>query len=104
MREQKRLVEAARLAARIERDINIAKTALLARLHEYRKQNGWHDTRVSAVSDGTFRIELQDLAVSDLSILKGQPVSELNLAGSNITDLRSIAEISLKKLTSQERK
>ena len=79
LREQKRLLEAAPLAALIDPDIAVAKAAILSRLREARKLPGWNDSNVSALPDGTFKISLAGLAPIDFSVLKGQPVSVLDL-------------------------
>ncbi len=98
LRTQKRLVESAPLAALIDPEIATAQAALLARLHEYQKQVGWRRDRVVALPDGTFRVQLEGLAIGDLSVLRGQPVSELRLAQTSITDLSSLAGVALKDL------
>ena len=101
LRTQKRLVESAPLAALIDPNAATAKTALLARLREYQKQPGWNDKsvlRVAARPDGTFWVDLKDLAIGDLSVLQGQPVSELHMEKTNITDLSRLAGLPLKDL------
>ncbi len=98
LRTQKRLVESAPLAALIDPDTATAKAALLVRLREYQKQPGWKDQRVAALPDGTFQVHLYVLAIGDLSVLLGQPVSELALNNSNISDLSSLAGLPLKDL------
>ena len=103
LRTQKRLVESTPLAALIDPNTATAKAAIIARLREYQKQPGWKvpgqkDNPVKALPDGTFKVDLYGLAIGDLSVLQGQPVSELNLGASNITDLSSLAGLPLKDL------
>lgn len=98
LRQQKRLVEAAPLAALIDPDIKVAKAAILSRLREARKLPGWSDNRVAALPDGTFSVSLGNLPPIDFSVLKGQPVSVLVLTDSGIADLSSLAGLSLKEL------
>ena len=75
------------IAALIDPDIASARAALEARLREFKKQPGWKDRyRIDALPDGTFNVNLISLAPGDLSVLKGQPVSVLNLEGMAITD------------------
>ncbi len=99
LREQKRLTEAAPLAALIDPDVKLAMAALRTRLREYTRRPGWSDGRISAQPDGTFKVNLTGLAIGDLSVLKGQPVSVLLLDSSDITDLSSIAGLPLKELS-----
>ena len=99
LRQQKRLLEAAPLAALVSPDIAIAKAALIARLREYQKQPGGGASSVKALPDGTFEIQLFGFAIGELSVLKGQPVSVLSLSESNITDLSSLAGLPLKALS-----
>ncbi len=101
LRAQKRTVEAAPLAALIQPDVNLAKAALIARLREYHKQAGWINQRVSVLPDGTFSVQLDSFALGDLSVLQGQRISVLSLAGTDITDLRPIAGLPLKELNLQ---
>ena len=98
LRRQNRLLEAAPLAALIDPDIKLAKAAILARLREVRKRPGWRDERVSAVPDGTFRVELGGFPPMDYSVLKGQPVSVLDLHNTDLADLSSLVGLPLKEL------
>jgi serine/threonine protein kinase len=98
LRAQKRLVEAAPLSAAVEPDLAIAEAALRARLREYKKQPGWKDDRVARLPDGTFKVDLMPLALGDLSVLDGQPVSILNLRSTGLVDLKPLAGLPLKEL------
>ncbi len=102
LREQKRLVEAAPLATLIDPDIKLATAAILSRLREARKQPGWGDYNVSALPDGTFKINLGRFTPIDFSVLKGQPVSVLILQSTGIADLGSLAGLPLKELDLQD--
>jgi tetratricopeptide (TPR) repeat protein len=99
LRTEKRLLEAAPLAALIDPDIALAKAALLSRLREARKGPRWKDVRVSALPDGTFKIDLSTLAPIDFSVLEGQPVSILKLDDTGIEDLSTLAGAPLKELS-----
>jgi len=98
LREQKRTVEAAPLAALIDPDVSLAMAALVARLREYQKQTPRIHERVSVLPNGTFTVRLDGFALGVLSILKGQPISVLQLSGTNLTDLRGIPGLPLKEL------
>ncbi len=103
LREQERLVEAGPLSEFFEPDIAIAEATLRARLQPYRKQTGWNDKRISRQADGTFKVDLGFLAIGDLSVLRGLPVSILNLHqnwfdSNGMTDLGKIAGLPLREL------
>ena len=99
LRTQKRLVESAPLAALIDPNTATAKAAILSRLREARKQPGWSDNKIAALPDGTFKVNLANLVPIDFSVLKGQPVSVLNLNDTGIADLSSLAGLPLKELS-----
>ena len=98
LKQQKRLVEAGPLSALVSPDIATAEAALRARLRSYTKQPGWTDARVKRQDDGTFRVELDTLALGDLSLLQGQPISDLSLHSTNLTDLRPLSGLPLRTL------
>ncbi len=98
LREQKRLLEAVPLSAILEPNSAAAEVALRARLREYRGQVGWNESRLSHNPDGTFNLSLEGLAVGDLSMLAGQPISELNLSYTEFADLQKVAGLPLKRL------
>ncbi len=82
LREQDRLIEAGQLNALFEPDFAIARATLDARLKEYSTQAGWKDMgRVTRLPNNSFRLNLTHLKLGDLSILRGIPISELNLFG-----------------------
>ena len=99
LREQNRLLEAGPLAAILEPGGDLAEAALRARLSPYRKQLGWRDDRVWKSADGNFGVSLEGLEVGDLSELKGQNISELNLNHTDAQDLRALAGLPLRVLT-----
>ena len=98
LRTQKRLVESAPLAALIDPNSATARAAIISRLREARKLPGWNDGRVLALPDSTFKINMYTLAPVDFSVLKGQPVSMLDLNATGIADLSSLAGLPLKEL------
>ena len=99
LRAQHRLVEAGPLSAAIEPDRAIAEAVLRARLHEYKKQPEWVDSCVYPTPDGKFGVNLDHLATGDLSVLKGQPVSELALNYTNTCDISALAGLPLRVLS-----
>jgi serine/threonine protein kinase len=98
LREQKRLVESAPLAALIDPSVATARAAIMARLRELHKQPGFNNNSVTSLPDGTFKLYLYGLTPIDFSVLKGQPVSVLELASTRIEDLSSLAGLRLKEL------
>ncbi len=98
LREQKRLIEAGPLSVIVEPDAAVAEATIRARLREYRKQPGWDDSRLSRNIDGTFKIIFDNLATGDLSVLKGQAISDLSFSYSDISNLSSLAGLPLKHL------
>jgi hypothetical protein len=98
LRQQKRLVESGPLNALLDPDIAIAEAALRARLRSYTQQPGWSNARVKRLEDGTFSIDLAGLALGDLSLLQGQPISVLDFHTTNLADLRPLSGLRLKSL------
>jgi len=98
LRDQKRTLEAAPLAAEVAPDLNAARTAILARLRDARKLAGWRDSRVSDLPDGTFKLEFDGLVPIDFSVLKGLPVSTLQFNRGDLTNLESLAGLALREL------
>ena len=99
LRAQKRLIEAAPIAALLSPDIESARAAVLARLQELRKQPQWHSARhLKVLPDGTFSLSLEKSALIDFSVLKGTPVTRLNLNDTRIADLSTLAGLSLRNL------
>ncbi|NBR84491.1 MAG: hypothetical protein EBT61_03160 [Verrucomicrobia bacterium] len=99
LRAQKRVLEAAPLAALLDPDIAATRTAILSRLRDVRKQQGWRDNRVEALPDGTFRIDFGGATMADFSVLKGLPVTVLSFNESPITDLSTLAGLPLRELS-----
>ena len=97
LRSQNRRLESAPLAGLIDPEAATTRLTILARLHELQKQPGWTDRRVSALPDGGFRVDLRGLTASDL-VLKGLPITELNLAQMGLSDLHGLAGLPLKGL------
>jgi len=98
LRAQNRLVEAGPLSAAIEPDRAIAEAVLRARLHQYKKQPEWADACVYTTPDGAFGVNLDHLAIGDLSVLRDQNVTELSLNYTNASDLGALAGLPLKVL------
>ena len=98
LRDQKRTLEAAPLAAEVAPDLNAARTAILGRLRDARKLAGWSDSRVSDLPDGTFKLMFNELAMLDFPVLKGLPISTLHFDSRALTNLDSLAGLALREL------
>jgi serine/threonine protein kinase len=99
LREQNRLVEAAPLSEKIEPDLKIREAALRARLHEFTSQPDWSDTRITLEPDGTFAVDLSNLAVGSLAPLEDQPVTRLHLENTDADNLAPLSSLPLRHLT-----
>ena len=53
---------------------------------------------ISKLSAGSYSLEVRDPALSDLSFLKGAPISELRLDGCKVTDLAPLRDLPLRSL------
>jgi len=54
---------------------------------------------VQQLPDDTWQLDLSHTAISDLTILKGAPISDLNISATAVTDLTPLHGMALKKLT-----
>jgi tetratricopeptide (TPR) repeat protein/Leucine-rich repeat (LRR) protein len=90
-----RAAEAGPLAAQLGHGLEAIEAALRARLKEYTAQPGWNEERIERQPDGTFQVGLGGMKLGDLSVLRGFPISSLNLWGTDIEDLRIIAGLPL---------
>ena len=96
---QHRDLDAAPLAARLHRDSETARKTILARLSFYTAQPSWTGTCLE--SRGTrFKLALGmgRFQLGDLNVLRGLPISELDLSKTPLSDLRPLADLPLEKL------
>lgn len=54
---------------------------------------------VQQSSDGAWQLDLSNSAISDLTVLKGSPISDLNIGATAVTDLTPLRGLTLKKLS-----
>ena len=101
---QNRRVEAGPLAARLGKGQETIEPAILARLNEYQSQPGWHERRVKRLPTGGFAVDLGSLNLGDLSVLRGLPITELNVSQTKIADLSGLKGLSLTTLHANQNK
>jgi Leucine-rich repeat (LRR) protein len=75
-----------------------AETALNAALAKLRALDGWNDNALSKQSDGTYRFNLRDVKVNDLSPLHDLPISILDISGLAVTRLSPVANCPIREL------
>ncbi len=63
------------------------------------RESGVAITSVSQLLDGTWKLDLSNTAIHDLTILKGAPISDLNIGATAVTDLTALHGMPLKKLS-----
>ena len=51
--------------------------------------------RLNRLEDGTWDVKFEGTKISDMAILKGAPISRLDLSGTDVVDLRPIADLPL---------
>src|SRR5439155_9709881 len=78
---QKRQADAVPLSRELKRDTDTAETTIKTLLKTVMAQPGWEAKRLTRLPDGTFKLDLGGLKVTDLSILAGLPISYLDLSG-----------------------
>ncbi len=72
--------------------------ALAGMLGKYVDQQGWSMDRITQLPDGSFKLNLGGLNITDLSMLRSANVSELDLNNTGIDNLEAIRGLSLRKL------
>lgn len=95
---QGRVIEANPLAQRVGQGTAGTETALRARLKSIMAQPGWNNTRLRTQPDGTISLNLNDLKVSDISMLRGFPISTLDVNDSSLTDISAVTGMPIKRL------
>src|SRR5262249_37640238 len=95
---QKRPAESVFLANALRRQADLRFAKIKEQLGDITKQPAWNDTRLVRRDDGTVELNLSDLAVPDLSLLRDVPISVLNIARTGVSDLGPLAAMPLTKL------
>ena len=95
---QKRQTDALPLNRELKHDTDAAETTIKARLKSIMAQPGWDVKRLSSLPDGTFKLILSGLNVSDVAVLGGLQISDLNLSGTAVTDLAPLHQLPLHTL------
>jgi len=98
MLQEGRAVEAGPLAAQLSVGGAAVEATMRARLKEYISQPGWWGDRLARLPAGSFHVDLHNLKIGDLSLLKGLPVSYLNLNDTEVKDLGALAGLPLRTL------
>jgi Leucine-rich repeat (LRR) protein len=62
------------------------------------RESGFKPTWMRRLTDGTWDVSLDRTGITDLTILRGAPISVLSLGGNGITDLSSLRGMPLKEL------
>lgn len=94
---QHRDVEGVPLAARLHRDSETTRKAILARLSFYTSQPDWNAARLSQAG-ARFVLYLHQFKLGDLNVLRGLPISKLSLNLTSLSDLRPLAGLPLEEL------
>jgi len=97
---QKRHLEAAPLSARLNRTAETALATILAKLAQYTRQQAWNQNRLRQTGE-TFELNLTGLEMSDLSALRGLPISKLTIVSAPVSDLSPLAGMPLEELEAQ---
>jgi len=96
---QGRQVEANPLAQRVGKGASTTEAALRARLKSLSAQPGWNSGRLRLQPNGTISLNLNGLRVGDLSVLRGFPISSLDLDDPNFSDLTQLSGLPLTHLS-----
>lgn len=99
---EKRSADSMFIARTLGREEEILKALFETQLKLIVSQEGWNDSRLERLQDQTFKLDLSDLSVPELSVLKGLPISVLVLSRSGALDLSPLAEFSLRDLDLSE--
>ncbi len=99
---QKRSADGIFLASALGRQADARRAQIKEQLGGVTQQPKWNDARLSRHDDGTFELDLSDLALPDLSMLRDLPISVLNIARAGVSDLSPLAALPLTKLDCSE--
>ncbi len=95
---QHRALEASPLSKVLKRGNQTAEATIRARLASYTAQKGWNEERIRSRGAG-FTVDLGDLQLGDLSVLRDLPIVGLDLRMTSVSDLRAIAGLPLFRLS-----
>jgi serine/threonine protein kinase len=98
LKEQRRIIEAAPIAAQVAPDQEMARQAILARIPGLTSQPTWRSEYVKPLPDGTFLLQLSFVEPIDFSVLKGIPVSRIHIVEREKTDFGSLTGLQLRAL------
>jgi Leucine-rich repeat (LRR) protein/tetratricopeptide (TPR) repeat protein len=101
---QQRLAESV-LFSRDLGDVSAPNQLLInTRVEHLRKLATWREARIKPLSDGTWKLDLHGLAITELSFLEGLPISFLDLDYCPVSDLRPLARLPLRVLRIEQTK
>ena len=95
---QKRTADSVLLAKALGRQTDVKLALIESRLKSLMQQERWNDARLAKRADGTFALDLSNLVVPDLSLLRGLPIGALKLGRGTAIDLGPLASLPLKEL------
>ena len=82
----------------VGRDAEANRALIVSRTRNLASLAGWRSDRITQLDDGTFGIDLQHLAVTDLSWVAGLPISEIDLSSTRIIDITPLSGLPLRKV------
>jgi Leucine-rich repeat (LRR) protein len=95
---QKRSADSVLIARALGREAEVAIARIRTRLKSVMAQEKWNDSRIQNSPDGTCALNLSDLSVPDLSILRDLPIAALQIANCGARDLAPLATLRLREL------
>ena len=95
---QQRTADSVLLARALGRQTDVGLALIQSQLKSLMLQEKWNEARLKKRADGTFALDLSNLVVPDLSILRGLPIGALKLGPGTVTDLGPLATLPLKEL------
>jgi serine/threonine protein kinase len=76
--------------ATAERELVDERARLEAKMAAYKRQAGWRADRLSQRPDGSWALDLSELEAGDLSVLRGENISGLNLRRTDIVSVEGL--------------
>ncbi|HSI12883.1 MAG TPA: protein kinase [Chthoniobacter sp.] len=95
---QKRSAEGVFLAGALAHQDDERFAKIKEQLAPVTQQPQWKDERLARRDDGTVALDLSGLTLPDLALLRGLPVSALNIARTGVSDLTPLAALPLTQL------
>jgi len=90
---QKRQADAVPLSRELKRDTDTAETTITSQLKAIMALPGWNANRLGREADGTFKLDLSELKVTDVAFLAGLPISFLDLSHCPVIDLQPLHQL-----------